>query len=1331
MTDDRDDNFVDRRDLLVTVGDVEGDGLEVIVLIREHILRETHHRLADVGTLRFRRAGEREVGLLVQRVADRNVVAGDDVFVRVEYGRVEVTDDRDGDVDREDLLIAVGDVEGDGSEVRVLVCEHVLRETHHRLACVGALGCRRAGEREVAFLVQRVADRDVISRDFVLSSVIVGRVEVTDDRNGDVDRFDRLIAVGDVEYDPVKVRIRIREHVLRKAHVRRADVGALRFRGAGEREVGFRIQRIADRHVVAGDFVLGSVVRIGAVVTDDRDDDRADRIDRDETVGDVEGNGPEVRVRVREHLLLETHIRRADLGTRRFRRAGEREVGFLIQRVADRHVVAGDLVLLRIVGHGIVVTDDRDGHVDREDLLITVGDVERDGSEVRVRVREHVLRKAHHRLAGVGACRSRGAGEREVRFLIQRVADRHVVAGDFMFGSVVIGRVSMADDRNDDLACGGDSDVAVGDDERDARKVLVRILEHFLLEVHIRRTDLGALRFRSAGEREVGFLIKRVADRHVVAGYAVFRSVVIGRVVVADDRNGDFACRRDLLITVGDVEGNGPEVRVRVHEHLLRETHVRRADVGTRRFRSAGEREARFRIQRIACFHIVAGHGVRLAVVRIGAVMTDDRDGDVDRFDLLVTVVDDEGDTRKVRIVVLELRSVDVHLRLADVGALCFRRTAEREVGFLVQRVVDLDVVAGHNVFVPVEINGTDVSVDGDGHVDLLDFQRAGDGGDGEALGHVGAVRSSHVRFAGHVDGVFAGVHFGAFRFKTGDIVFLTVDRELQNAVFNREHNAVRADFLESFDRMRRTVVIELAAVGDDLDRFLFNEDRVNDILLVLILNVDDDFAERVRIRRAAALAPADEVIAFRNRNSEFRIERIRGEIGQIIRFVVEDRRFGDGPDGRGGIPVDAGLVVRTDRKGDLRFRIFRCVHRGQNELLLVAFAGNRSKTRADDFKAFFGIHERAVGRHPADERFAVRSGQLTAVHHFEERIELIFLAVRGNGAAAFARVVNDREAAFRRIQRVQLQNAVLDAVRLIVEMRFEIERRAVLESPIDKDAAFVRRVFGRNDRIAGNNLGGLGLAVVTELTGKRVEDDRVNDRLPDAVERLVLVGIHTIGRGLDVFRIAFRFAPAEEQIGDAVQVDSSFPCDELCAKIRIIGQKRFKRDFRRVRTRSVIDRIRQSLSRDIGEDLLVPCKEDVDDLIYIVRVESVRIRIAAGQSAESVRGMIACDCMIFSAVAFEVGFFSAEGEAVGTEGRITISIVCTKVPPFAGVRPAFVTVQIVFRPYTGSGVNVISSSYGILGDGFIVENREPLHYGNNREDLIRSFFQIIDGYAV
>ena len=412
------------------------------------------------------------------------------------------------------------------------------------------------------------------------------------------------------------------------------------------------------------------------------------------TVGDAERDRCEVRVRVRELIFRKTHVGLSvgiavldHVRTRRGSRAAEREVVFnVIQRAACRRGVAGHAVHAAVVCLGILRADDRNGDVDRVDLDVTVGDAEFNVGEVRVCRGEHRIEETHigltvgvRALDHVGTGCARRAVEADLVLGEQRIADAYdTIAVNRMFVAVVIKRLMVTFDHNDNVFCRCDLLITVGDAERDRAEVGVVVRELTCVKVHVFNAVLPACCACRAGEREIALGIQRRIDAvdadalNVIAGDRMVISVIGQRTRMSLDRNRDID-RRDLLITVDDLERDR-EVAVRIGELALGKAHIGLAvrvavldHVRAARARRAGEADIGFKVQRIARGEGVARDRVRGAVVRIAVGLTGDGDGNRKRVDRQGAVGGGDGVVRKQRALV---RRPGERVRaFADVGA--------------------------------------------------------------------------------------------------------------------------------------------------------------------------------------------------------------------------------------------------------------------------------------------------------------------------------------------------------------------------------------------------------------------------------------------------------------------------------------------------------------------------------------------------------------------------------------------------------------------------------------------------------------------------------------
>ena len=185
----------------------------------------------------------------------------------------------------------------------------------------------------------------------------------------------------------------------------------------------------------------------------------------------------------------------------------------------------------------------------------------------------------------------------------------------------------------------------------------------------------------------------------------------------------------DLL----SIRGDG-QAAVRHHELYFREvlgvgvgkllslqTHVVGASIGTLSLCSTIKCKVIFRVQIAADGHIVACHALLRTVISGGAGMTSDGYGDFIRYrcDFQLAVrCHYERYLRKVRVGVLEIRSLQVHVVGTNIGARSCGIAGEFEVVCRVLRIAGFHIVAGHLLL--GTIIGTGAGMTGDGYGDFI-----------------------------------------------------------------------------------------------------------------------------------------------------------------------------------------------------------------------------------------------------------------------------------------------------------------------------------------------------------------------------------------------------------------------------------------------------------------------------------------------------------------------------------------------------------------------------------------------------------------------------------
>ena len=373
---------VDPVDLLVTVRHIERHRAEVRVRVGELAGSETHVGGAGILAGGLSRAAEREVRALVQRRAVRGVEAAHAVCQPVIIRGVVMTRHRHCRIDLVDGLVTVRHVERHRCEVRVRVGELTGGETHIRGTGIRPGSRGRAAEREVdvvaRHLVQVRVGRGRVARHRVESSIIIRGVVGTGDGHDGVDRLDHQLAVHNHKRHVREVVVDIGEVARNKSHLVAACIRAARRSTAAEREVGSRVEAVAEGHVIIRHRVQPAVIIHRVAVLRDRHR-HVNRQNRQVAVGDVEGHFREVRVRVGELTCGETHVGRAGiLACRRNhathqRRAGSGREGevavHIVEGVVRRGGIARHRVESTVVIRRVNITDNGDDDTgERSDL---------------------------------------------------------------------------------------------------------------------------------------------------------------------------------------------------------------------------------------------------------------------------------------------------------------------------------------------------------------------------------------------------------------------------------------------------------------------------------------------------------------------------------------------------------------------------------------------------------------------------------------------------------------------------------------------------------------------------------------------------------------------------------------------------------------------------------------------------------------------------------------------------------------------------------------------------------------------------------------------------
>ena len=488
---------------------------------------------------------------------------------------------------------------------------------------------------------------------------------------------DRQAAVGHNKLNVREVGALVREVRSGQPHRVGVRVSALHFRGSAVREVGFLIQRVADRHVVALRGLLGSIILLGSRVARDRHRHFGrDRRDCQRTIFSLD------LVVVRLRALVQ--------------RVGERVLALANVRLASRHVIRRTLtfnkalVFTSACGHfflrqrravvDLLIRSGSQRHRARVDLEPAVGNVKRHVREVRIRVLEVLSFPPHGVSARVRSARSLGVLIPEVGHFaggcfVQRVADAdNIILPSRMLLAVIRHGLRPALDRHNHSVKRRDRQFAF-----------------FLGDCVVVRFELVALR---EGDRvrhftfgNVRHFALRLDIRHFAFDKATFNlhfglhqhRAVVG---LAGRFGGQLhLARRDpqIAFVLHDIVVAFFEVSARIEED-----RVRHFTIGNVRHCALRHDTQHFAVNK-ATFNLHFGLRQRRAVVRLASAFARQRHrARVDyelavrrlRNDILFRLVNRSNRIfRKVRRIGVSIRSIRANFDRAEISL--FRRTGK------------------------------------------------------------------------------------------------------------------------------------------------------------------------------------------------------------------------------------------------------------------------------------------------------------------------------------------------------------------------------------------------------------------------------------------------------------------------------------------------------------------------------------------------------------------------------------------------------------------------------------------------------------------------------
>ena len=734
---------IDGLDHQSTVFDHEGHIFEVAILVLEIFRLQIHIIGAGIRSVHAGVRGALQLEVILGVQCGIHTVDLDALHSVARYGMLRavivafaaVLSDRYRRADRVDRLVTVRHIERDCTEVRICVRELRYCQTHVRGAGFRPRCGSGAAEGEVMVnIIQCAGGCRSITTHAMCRAIIGRRVVRTGNGYGRVDRVDGLITVRNTKRH-IKVTVRIRKLAVCQAHVRGTCVCPGCDLAAAEGDVVIDIIQCASRcRGIACHRMCCTVVRCRVARAGDGHC-HIHRINNQLTIHDREGYVREVGVGIGEVIRLQFHIIGTGVRSTDAIGTAEGEVSFGVELVADGYIVAANRVLLTVIGDFVAVFSDGHRYIDRVDSQLAVYDHEGHVREVIISIGEVSCLQLHVIRTGIRSADAGSSAEGEVILHIIQFAVR--LCGVARHGMLFTIEVYFATVLGDGNRCIDRSNglVAIRHVEGDIGKVLVRILELFFRQAHIRGAGIRScdpqlfIHVSRTREGEVCLRVQMIADFNIITADAVFVAVIIYCAVLTGDGHDHFVYRYDFLITVSYVEGYRLEVIIGVGELIFSQSHILDAGIRLRCCSGSAECEVSFGIQRVADFNIIATDAVILAVIGRRVVMSGDGHHYIDRLDNQRTVLDDKFNICEVVVGIGKVIRCQFHIIGTGVRSAGAGRAAEGKVIFSIQCgccVADLDtlhIIAGHGVFFAVIVNT--VAVLGDRHrcADRIDHQ--------------------------------------------------------------------------------------------------------------------------------------------------------------------------------------------------------------------------------------------------------------------------------------------------------------------------------------------------------------------------------------------------------------------------------------------------------------------------------------------------------------------------------------------------------------------------------------------------------------------------------
>ena len=371
---------------------------------------------------------------------------------------------------------------------------------------------------------------------------------------------DSDVAVINYEHNICEVIADILEVLGGKTYIVGICIGALCGSIAGEAEVGFLIQVVLYAHGVAGDGLLGAVIVNGLIAAGDGHDDLVAYGADDELTGlgfyGVVLSDIVALCVLNYYIAAECAFIGACVGA--LCNVGKFAVGVTVDKSGSSNIADG---LLGAVIHGYLVSA---GKLDLclSDGKGTVLNYKHNIFKVFVVVYKLILVKVHVVGICIGALCDSIAGEAEVGFLIQVVVYAHGVAGDGLFGAVVLNGIRIAFDGNGDgvdringeltVVCFG-YDAGLGS-INGADRTFCKLCR-ILADIGAGRADgeVKACVFIGAGKASYAVLLAVIGEGTAFCGHGhIFIVVEIYHIALDGDGDGSVLIRKCGIAANGD-----------------------------------------------------------------------------------------------------------------------------------------------------------------------------------------------------------------------------------------------------------------------------------------------------------------------------------------------------------------------------------------------------------------------------------------------------------------------------------------------------------------------------------------------------------------------------------------------------------------------------------------------------------------------------------------------------------------------------------------------------------------------------------------------------------